>query len=99
MLVLHVANSTCVSQFPARGRLCDSSHQYVWEFRPQYSSRDNLNQFDFTAMKEFPVTEAMRLQSALSSSICLIIRFREPGASINASSGARSPHFEQQSNH
>jgi hypothetical protein len=51
---------------------------------------DNLNQFDFTAMKEFPITEATRVQiRAEFFNLFNHPVFALPGTNINATSGGQ----------
>jgi hypothetical protein len=85
------SNSTCVAQFPSTADAFAIPAIYTYGNSGRNILRgDNLNQFDFTAMKEFPITEAARLQfRAEFFNLFNHPVFALPGTNINASSGGQ----------
>jgi hypothetical protein len=85
------ANTACTSAFPSAQNAFAVPALYTYGNAGRNILRaDNLNQFDFTAMKEFPFTEIRRLQfRAEFFNLFNHPVFAIPGTNINSSSGGQ----------
>jgi hypothetical protein len=85
------SNSACVSQFSGAKDAFAIPAIYTYGNSGRNILRgDNLNQFDFTAMKDFPFTETRRLEfRAEFFNLFNHAVFALPGTNINSSSGGQ----------
>jgi hypothetical protein len=85
------ANSSCVAQFAgAKDAFAIPANFTYGNAGRNILRSDNLNQFDFTAMKEFAITEATRVQfRAEFFNLFNHPVFALPGTNINATSGGQ----------
>ena len=85
------SNSTCVADFPNRANAFTEPALYTYgNSGRNILLADHLNQFDFTGMKDFPLTETKRLEfRAEFFNLFNHPVFAIPGTSINSSSGGQ----------
>jgi hypothetical protein len=85
------ANANCVADFPKAKNAFAEPALYTYGNAGRNILRgDNLNQFDFTAMKDFPISEARRVEfRAEFFNLFNHPVFALPGTNINSSSGGQ----------